>query len=89
MKNYLHFKKLSRLTEQTENGKPVPYRILYAAKNGDIITPEDGEAVTIAVDINKGSRKVMFENSKQTRTLKDCLFLAIHLKGKEYSIIAN
>ena len=67
----------------------MPYRILYAAKHGDIITPSNGEMITTSVNIRNGTRTVQFLQSGQTRTLRDCLFLSVHLNGKEYKIVAN
>ena len=72
-----------------EKGERVPYRILYAAKNGDLITPQEGEVVTTSVDNLNGTRKVMFLNSGATRTLRDCLFMAVLIKGTEFKIVAN
>lgn len=87
---YLHYRRLSRLTERIDaQGEPVPYNLLYAAKNGDIITPDSGEVITTSVNIQKGTRTVKFIKSGQQRTLRDCLFLSIYLQGKEYKIVAN
>ena len=87
---YLHYRRLSRLTEQrTPQGDPIPYKILYAAKNGDLITPQNGAAITTSVNIARGTRTVQFLESKQSRTLRDCLFLGIQFQNKEYKIVAN
>lgn len=87
---YLHYRRLSRLTERRDaQGEPVPYKLLYVAKNGDIITPDSGEVITTSVNIQKGTRTVKFIKSGQQRTLRDCLFLSIYLQGKEYKIVAN
>lgn len=88
--NYLHYRRLSRLTEQTDNhGEKVPFRVLYAAKNGDVITPDNGECVVTSIDIPNGTRTVQFLESKQVRTLRDCLILSVFLNRKEYKITAN
>jgi len=87
---FLHYRRLSLLTEQKDaHGEPIPYKILYAAKNGDLITPSNGEVITTSVNIQQGTRTVQFLQSKQSRTLRDCLFLSVHLNGKEYKIVAN
>lgn len=92
---YLHYKKLSLLTEQTDNqGNPRPFRLLYSALNGDIITPEDGEVVVTSVNRQKLNRTVQFLTSGRIRTLADCLFCSIFLPQPdntftEYKIVAN
>lgn len=88
--NYLHYRRLSRLTEAKDNnGERVPFKVLYAAKNGDVITPESGECVVTSIDIHNGTRTVQFLQSGQSRTLRDCLFLSVFLRNKEYKLIAN
>ena len=88
--SFLHYRRLSRLTEQrVAQGNPVPYKMLYAAKNGDLITPANGEVITTSVNIPNGTRTVQFLQSKQSRTLRDCLFLGVILNNKEYKIVAN
>lgn len=87
---FLHYRRLSRLTEQRDKqGNPIPFKMLYAAKNGDLITPDNGDAITTSVNIPNGTRTVQFINSQQTRTLRDCLFLGIQFQGKSYKIVAN
>lgn len=87
---YLHYRRLSRLTEQKDaQGNPMPYKLLYAAKNGDLITPANGEYITLTVNIPNGTRNVQNVQSKQTRTLRDCLFLGVIFQNKEYKIVAN
>lgn len=87
---FLHYRRLSRLTEQKDkNGDPVPYKLLYAAKNGDLITPYNGEVITTSVDIPRGTRTVQFLQSRQSRTLRDCLFLSVIFNNQEFKITAN
>lgn len=87
---FLHYRRLSRLTEQKDKeGNPVPYKLLYVAKNGDVITPDEGEVITTSVNIPNGTRTVQFLHSKQCRTLRDCLFLSVYLNSTEYQIVAN
>ena len=87
---YLHYRRLSRLTEQKDKeGNPIPYKLLYVAKNGDVITPDEGEVITTSVNIPNGTRTVQFLGSKQCRTLRDCLFLSVFLNNIEYQIVAN
>lgn len=92
---YLHYKRLSLLTEQRNaDGSPKPFRLLYSAMNGDIITPDDGEVVVTSVNRLKANRTVQFVESRQVRTLADCLFCSVFLKNyngtyTEYHIQAN
>ena len=87
---YLHYRRLSRLTEQKDSqGNPIPFRMLYAAKNGDLIKPDNGEYITLSVNIPNGTRNVQNIQSKQTRTLRDCLFLGVIFQNQEYKIVAN
>ncbi len=87
---FLHYRRLSRLTEQKDKeGNPITYRLLYVAKNGDVITPDEGEVITTSVNIPNGTRTVQFLDSKQCRTLRDCLFLSVYLNNTEYQIVAN
>ena len=52
MAQFIHYKRLSRVTELLDkNGERVPFKMLYAAKCGDIISPESGEAVVTSVDV--------------------------------------
>ena len=67
----------------------MPYKLLYVAKNGDVITPGEGEVITTSVNISNGTRTVQFLGSKQSRTLRDCLFLSVFLNNTEYQIVAN
>lgn len=88
--NFLHYRRLSRLTEQKdEQGNPIPFKLLYAAKNGDLITPANGECIVTSVNIPNGTRTVQFLESKQSRTLRDCLFLSVNFQNQEYKIVAN
>ena len=90
MAQFMHYKRLSRVTELLDkNGERVPFKMLYAAKCGDIISPESGEAVVTSVDVKNGCRTVKFLASGNSRTLCDCLFLSVFLNGTEFLITAN